>query len=156
VSELRIQCVHAREIIHLRHRVLRPGRSRATAHFEGDDDPTTLHFAVFDDEGGGSPICCVSLMRADLDGNPAWQLRGMATDPRHQGRGGGKKLLRFVEGALAELPEAPRILWCNARMAASGFYASQGWEFISPEFDVPDVGPHRKMRKRLPERSEPE
>jgi GNAT superfamily N-acetyltransferase len=133
------------EILALRHAVLRPGRPVDTAFFDGDDAPTTIHVGAF---AGALLVGCASVMRRPLDGEDALQLRGMATAPDRVGRGIGTAVLRFVEEDLAP-SEGVRLLWCNARTSASGFYAGAGWKLASAAFDVPDVGPHVRMVRRL-------
>jgi predicted GNAT family N-acyltransferase len=129
------------EILPLRHRILRPGLPFETARFDGDDDPGTRHYAAVPD---GEPVACLSLMPSEWEGQPAWQLRGMATDAAEQGRGLGRQLL---ETALAEAasdhPE--RGFWCNARTSAVGFYQKLDWRVVSEPFDVPTAGLHVKM-----------
>jgi len=46
-------------------------------------------------------------------------------------------------------PAAPRLLWCNARVPAVGFYESLGWRVVSERFEIPTAGPHVKMVRRL-------
>lgn len=131
------------EILALRHAELRPGLPRATAHFDGDDDPGTLHVGAFDDDG--TVVGCASLMRRPLDGADAWQLRGMATRADRVRQGiGARVLAAAVAGARAA--GGPRLLWCNARLAAVPFYRTQGWAVVSDVFDIAGVGPHHRMR----------
>jgi GNAT superfamily N-acetyltransferase len=71
----------------------------------------------------------------------------MAVDTDVQGQGVGAKVLALVhEVAKAQGYSA---IWCNARTSALGFYTKQGWECLSEEFDIPDVGPHYKMQRSL-------
>lgn len=135
------------EIIGLRHRVLRPGRPLATAHFEGDDDPRTVHLGAFP-AGAAEALACVTLMPRPWRATPGWQLRGMATRPDLARRGLGRGLLRFAEDTV-RAEGGPPLLWCNARAAAVPFYAGAGWETVSEPFEVPDVGPHREMVRWL-------
>lgn len=121
----------------LRHEVLRPGLPPDTAVFEGDDEPTTLHWAAWAD---GQVIGCVTVVRRDSPEGRPWQLRGMATAAAWRGRGVGAALLRAVHRRMTGQP-----LWCNARREAVGFYQRHGWRCVSEEFDVPTVGPHRRM-----------
>jgi GNAT superfamily N-acetyltransferase len=134
------------EIIALRHAELRPGMARAAAEFEGDDEPATIHVGAFDADG--AVVGCASAMRRPLDGEAAWQLRGMATRADRVRRGVGARVLATV---VAEACRAggPRLFWCNARVGAVAFYETQGWRVISDVFDVPTVGPHRRMRRAL-------
>jgi len=41
------------------------------------------------------------------------------------------------------------LIWCNARTSAVEFYRKLGWEILGTEFDVPDVGPHFHMWRRV-------
>ena len=124
-------------MVDLRWQVLRPGRPRSTAHFPGDDDPTTIHLIAVAEEG--RVIGCATLLPEG-----GLQLRGMAVDPLWQGQGIGAAV---VEAADAIAVERGLSLWCNARVTASGFYARCGWEQEGPIFDVPMVGPNVVMRR---------
>jgi GNAT superfamily N-acetyltransferase len=90
-------------------------------------------------------------MRRPRDGRDAWQVRGMATRGDLVRRGIGRALLRH---ALAALRDAggPELLWCNARVAALGFWEREGWVIVSEVFDIPGVGPHRTLERRFPQR----
>jgi GNAT superfamily N-acetyltransferase len=131
------------EILALRHAELRPGLPLATARFDGDDAPDTWHVGAFED---GVAVACASFMRQPWEGAEAYQLRGMATRADRRRRGLGAALLRFAE---ATIPDATgiRLFWCNARVAAIDFYRSCGWTVESDVFEVPTVGPHRRMRR---------
>jgi len=133
------------EIVRLREAVLIVGTDRDSPEFPGDHDETTRHFGAFD---GQRAVGCLSFMLNEWDGRPAWQLRGMATEPDARGTGIGKALLQFAEEMLLRDSEV-RQMWCNARVAAVGFYLKQGWEVASEEFTIKGVGPHHKMTKRL-------
>ncbi|TVR04245.1 MAG: GNAT family N-acetyltransferase [Deltaproteobacteria bacterium] len=141
------------EILPLRHRVLRPGRPREAASFEGDIEPTTRHWGLFDLTTNRGLACLSLLRRPDVE-QDAWQLRGMAVLPELQGAGLGRQLLREVLAALAserrENPALPTRLWCNARKGAVPFYARCGWSVSGAAFDIPGIGPHFRMHRSLP------
>jgi GNAT superfamily N-acetyltransferase len=132
------------EILALRHAVLRPGRPLERAWFDGDDDPTTVHVAALQAE---VVVGCATVMRRPFEGEDAAHLRGMATRHGHEGRGVGTAVLSAVEAAAQEWGVA--IAWCNARTSARAFYERAGWTAVTPEFDIPDVGPHVRMTRRL-------
>jgi GNAT superfamily N-acetyltransferase len=142
-------------IIDLRHRILRAGLPIKTAHFEGDEEPHTTHYAAFvTHEGGkptGKPICCASFMLNMYDRVPAWQLRGMATESVYQGQGVGRQLLEVAQRELGSHPEYAYVemMWCNAREPAVKFYEKNGWKRRSDVFDIPTAGPHVKMTKDI-------
>jgi GNAT superfamily N-acetyltransferase len=139
-------------ILDLRHRILRAGLPPESARFDGDEAATTLHFAAFaiaDSGGEGEKaVGCLSLMLNSWEGEPAWQLRGMAVDDSLQRRGLGTVLIQQAEEAAAAEGKAGW-LWCKARVPAIGFYQKHGWKVVSEVFEIPTAGPHVKMSKRL-------
>jgi GNAT superfamily N-acetyltransferase len=127
--------------------VLRPGRPVEQASFPGDDDPRTAHFGAFKD---GKLLCIASLFAAPFPGEehlPAFQLRGMATDPEARGLGLGTAIVKLCKEYPRE--NGAKLLWCNARTSAAGFYSKLGFEIVGTEFNIPDVGPHFRMRLAL-------
>lgn len=145
-----IESARASDLRALRLRVLYPGRPEHLADYPGDDAPTTHHLVAR--QGSKGPVVgVVTLTPRPLPSEPwdhPWpaatprpdvQLRGMATAPEVRGTGVG---LQLVERARADLA---RPLWCNARVAAIGFYERAGWRVMSEPFDVPGIGPHRRM-----------
>jgi GNAT superfamily N-acetyltransferase len=83
------------------------------------------------------------------EGEPAWQLRGMATDASLQSLGVGKAVLDYLTELALARPRRVRLFWCNARVPALRFYTRQGWQVMSDQFEIPTAGPHRKLMKRL-------
>jgi GNAT superfamily N-acetyltransferase len=148
-----IRRVEVAKILDLRHRILRAGLPPETARFEGDEAAETLHWAAYllDASGSGyegQVVGCLSLMLNSFLAQPAWQLRGMAVEGSHQGRGLGRELLMRAEETAAAAGKAG-LLWCNARVPAAGFYQKQGWTIVSEVFEYPTAGPHVKMSKWL-------
>lgn len=138
---IQVRAANVEEIVPLRHRVLRAGLPIEEAHFQFDDAPTTHHVAAFDE---ADAVCCATFQLNTWENEPAWQLRGMATDAGWRSRGLGQAVLIFAtELALESSPV--RLLWCNARIPALEFYRRQGWVERSEVFDIPTAGPHRKM-----------
>jgi GNAT superfamily N-acetyltransferase len=134
------------EIIDLRHANLRQGLPRDTALFEGDELPTSRHVAAAID---GRVVGCATVHLNQWQGQPAWQLRGMAVAPDLRGRGVGQALLAFLEASLRAGSPPVRQLWCNARTPAVGFYERQGWRVVSEVFEIPTAGPHVRMTKLM-------
>ena len=56
--------------------------------------------------------------------------------------------MSYIDDLLIDDPEAPRLLWCNARVPAMGFYQKLAWQVVSDEFHIPTAGPHVKMVRR--------
>jgi GNAT superfamily N-acetyltransferase len=144
IATVDVRQITAVETVPLRHAVLRPGRPVETALFQGDDLSSTTHFGAF---RNGQLLCVASLYEAELPDRPgvaAIQLRGMATAAEAQRTGLGRALM-FGCIAFARANGA-RLLWCNARVFACGFYSKLGFEIVGSEFDIPDVGPHYRMK----------
>lgn len=131
----------------LRTEVLRPGSIPDARLFGVEDAEETRHFAAFAGEAMAG-ACYIVRRAAPFDASAqSWQLRGMAVETDLQGQGIGTQLVARVED------EARRagieILWFNARRIALGFYARLGFEPWGEEFEIPVVGPHTVMWKRL-------
>ena len=113
----------------------------------GDEEPDTLHLGIF---FSGELVGIVSLMRASIPffkDSPQYQIRGMATSGMHQGKGFGKRLLKEAENRLQAL--GVEVVWCNARVVALDFYLKMGYAIHGTIFELPEIGPHYKMYKRL-------
>jgi predicted GNAT family N-acyltransferase len=144
-NDISIEPSSASEIFPLRQAVLRPGFPLSAARFDADDDPATRHFAA---RSNSQVIACVTFHPSAWDGEPAWQLRGMAVHPEWRGSGTGSRLLQGCDRML--MAEGPiRLMWCNARSEAVGFYQRNGWRIVSEEFHLEPVGPHYRMIKRI-------
>ena len=144
----------------LRSRVLRPGQPASTYVFHEDTLPESFHVGIFVDE---VIVCNGTFLKQNfsevrhsydiknidekanliLNSPNAYRLRGMATDPNHQGHGYGKELINF---ALNELKNRGcELLWFNARTSAQKFYEKLGATAIGDIFDIPGGGPHFVM-----------
>jgi ribosomal protein S18 acetylase RimI-like enzyme len=123
----------------LRHAVLRPHESidAVAAH----EAPGAFAVGAFD----ADELIAVGLVAPD--GEPGgWRVRGMATVPHARSRGAGAAVLdALVRHAAAA--GAQRV-WCNARTPARSLYERAGFDVVSEEFQLPDIGPHLVMEKR--------
>ncbi len=79
--------------------------------------------------------------------NKAYRLRGMAVAKSHQNKGIGKKLVQYAIELLKN--KNVEYLWCNARTSAKYFYEKMNFETFSEEFEIPNIGPHYRMRIKL-------
>jgi ribosomal protein S18 acetylase RimI-like enzyme len=71
----------------------------------------------------------------------------MATEPDVRGRGFGALVLDACVAHAAAAGGAE--LWCNAREPAIGFYRRAGFEVVSEPFEVPGIGSHVVMARRI-------
>lgn len=140
---VQIRAATLEEILPLRDEVIIQGTGRSSPEFDGDHAPTTLHVGAF---LHGRNVGCGTFLLNEWKGEPAWQLRGMATAPDLRGKGIGAALLTEAEAQLRSRSPV-RLLWCDARRVAVEFYVKQGWVIESEEFLTPGIGMQRKMTK---------
>lgn len=142
---IRIKKLKAEDTYSIRKEVLR--KNMTLSHeMKGDHDSDALHLGIYE---GDKLVCIGSFMKAvrtDLSGQQ-FQLRGMATSDRAQGKGYGKLLLQKAEEILND--KGVDIIWCNARVVAIEFYKKMGYQLMSDIFEVPQIGPHYVMFKKL-------
>lgn len=144
---MRARAVDAAVVRPLRGEILRPGQSPAELVFPDDDAPGTLHVAVV---SGERVLGVASVIRDAHPREPRpgdWRIRGMASRPEMRGRGIGAALLARCEAHAREHGGAR--LWCNARAAARGFYERAGFTVEGEVFDIPSIGAHYLMGKRV-------
>ncbi|WP_276359690.1 GNAT family N-acetyltransferase [Daejeonella sp. H1SJ63] len=141
-----IRFISTEDTLALRSLVLREGADSELCRFDGDDDEFSFHLGYYRDE---ELICIASFHKQGREGfeGTGYQLRGMATMPEFQGKGTGNQLLNFAIIYLRGIKA--NYLWCNARRVAFRFYLSLGFEFISDEFEMAGIGPHRAMYLKI-------
>ncbi len=151
MNPVRIAPITALATHELRQSILRPHQTLAEMAYPGDDDSGTIHFGAFDRE---KLIGIVSLYVEPLPDEPQptdLRFRGMAVDADRQLGGVGRLL---IEACIAHARDAGgRVLWCNARTSAAGFYERLNFAQHGEIFDISAVGPHVVMTRDLNERS---
>jgi GNAT superfamily N-acetyltransferase len=127
----------------LRREVLRGGRD---VPLPGDESPAH-HVGVYD----GPLLVATGNVREEpatwLPGEPAWRVRGMATDPAHRRRGAGALVLHALVAHVTA--HGGSVVWCNARTPAKSFYQRAGLVTRGQEWVDPDIGPHVVMWRRV-------
>jgi ribosomal protein S18 acetylase RimI-like enzyme len=126
----------------LRQAVLRPHETVASV---AADEPRGA-FAVGAFDRGA--LIAVGLIAPN--GEPgAWRVRGMATAPHARRNGAGTAVLdALLRHALAR--GASRV-WCNVRTPARSLYERAGFRVTSQEFELPKIGPHVVMERKISE-----
>ena len=124
----------------LRRSVLRPHQTESDLAAHEPEDAFAV--GAFD----GDALVAVGFVAPD--GEPGgWRVRGMATAPAARGRGAGTAVLAaLMEHALQR--GATRV-WANVRTPARSLYEGAGFEVVSDEFELPDIGPHVVMELTL-------
>lgn len=143
-----IRFITPEQTLPLRSLVLRDGLPEKECLFDHDMLPTTFHLGYFDEIG--DLMCVLTCMKENHGKLPkdAYRLRGMATHPDARRKGYAKDLLT---AAIEHIKTQLEIdyLWFNARTIAFPFYEALGFEFMSDEFEIPGIGPHREMFKMI-------
>ncbi len=149
---LQIRELSLSEVLPLRALVLRNGKlAPEQCVNEGDDHPDTFHTGCVEEQ---QVVAIATFMQENYPGYEGigFRLRGMAVALELQGKGYGKKALQF--GIQQLNSKGIYYLWCNARKVAYDFYIGQGFQFISEEFEIGDIGPHKVMILKLHSNSE--
>jgi len=71
----------------------------------------------------------------------------MGTIPEVRGAGAGAAIVEFASAWCRQ--RDVKWLWCDAREVAFGFYQKMGFDFVSGPYQVPTIGTHRMMARRL-------
>ncbi|OAQ38638.1 GCN5 family acetyltransferase [Pedobacter psychrophilus] len=142
-----IKFITTEQVLPLRNEILREGKLKLEeCIFLNDDTESTFHLGYFE----GDELVCVASFHSQryekFDGE-AFQLRGMATASKYQGKGIGNKLVNFAIVYLRG--QKINYLWCNAREKAVKFYQSLGFELVSDFFEIPGIGKHKVMYLKI-------
>ena len=124
----------------LRQQVLRPHQT--VEELASHEQPGAHAVGVFERDR----LVAVGLI--GREGEPGeWRVRGMAALPDVRGRGAGTAVLRALLDHAREKGAAA--VWCNVRTPARRLYERAGFQVVSEEFELPDIGPHVVMRMAL-------
>ena len=147
--DIHIRPMTSLEVRPLRLEVLRAGMVNQTVHFDGDDDPTTIHLGAFDQDQNNVGVSTWMQRPFPLaEEHKALQLRGMATAVNVQGQGIGAQLL--VAGQTYGREVGAHLIWANARDAALNFYNRHGYSTVGEGFiETVTQLPHHKVVKYL-------
>ena len=147
--DIHIRPMTSLEVRPLRLEVLRAVMLNQTVHFDGDDDPTTIHLGAFDQDQNNVGVSTWMQRPFPLaEEHKALQLRGMATAVNVQGKGIGALLL--VAGQSHGRESGAHLIWANARDAALNFYNRHGYSTVGEGFiETVTQLPHHKVVKYL-------
>jgi GNAT superfamily N-acetyltransferase len=147
-NPIQVQKITAFNTIDLRSRILRPGQTVELCHYAEDEFESTFHLGIV----LNNKVVCngTFILQGNenfLDATCPYRLRGMATDLLFQRQGLGKHI---IAEAIVELKKRGcDLLWFNARTSAEIFYDKLGFLALPEVFDIPLIGPHKVMYKRL-------
>jgi GNAT superfamily N-acetyltransferase len=141
--ELRAEQTHP-----LRRSVLRDSTPSDDVVFEGDDLDSTVHLGAEVDGALVAISTWVSRPYPDRPGDIGFQLRGMATEPGHRGKGLGAVLL---EAGIERCRTAgASVVWARARDAALPFYIRYGFVTVGLGYvDLTTGLPHHDVIREI-------
>ncbi|HRE41291.1 MAG TPA: GNAT family N-acetyltransferase [Ignavibacteria bacterium] len=141
-----IKIISLKELLPLRAKILRPGKRIDECIYDSDELSDTFHLGSFD---GEKIVSVMSVYKENLKNSDGigYRIRSMATDENFRGRGLGSELLNYATEEIKKLNGD--YIWFNARKNAVNFYMKNGFEIISDEFDINEIGIHFVMMKRF-------
>lgn len=143
----KVKEIKAEDTYPVRHSELRKGRPLEECKFVGDEIKTTIHIGGFYQNQLIAVATFLKQNHTDHNFQNAYQLRGMAVVREYHKKGFGKILLTFAETLL--LRKSIRCIWMNARISAVAFYKKLGYNTIGDVFEIPKIGAHYVMFKKL-------
>lgn len=147
MSMITIKQITSRETFPVRQPVLRPGKPVEACVFDGDNNVSTVHFGLYDNNELAGVASVFNAIHPALDELSQLQLRGMAVLQQHQKKGFGEMLITTAENYARS--QNADILWFNAREAAVKFYERNGYKIENGPFPIGTIGPHYLMYKYL-------
>jgi predicted GNAT family N-acyltransferase len=139
-----IKPVETERIKELRFQVLWPHLSGPNeCVIDPDKEEETFHMAaILNEEIIGTSTVIIDKNNAFPQADQ-YRLRAMATAPKVRGKGVGEKIIQAI---ISELKKRKcEILWCDARLTATGFYEKLGFKTEGKVYEVPNIGPHKLM-----------
>ncbi len=138
-----VKQIESKDTYYIRNEVLRPGLPVETCYFDGDKEDSTFHLGAFIDD----KLCSIASFylnnSKEFQEEFQFQLRGMATLKTHRGNGLSSALLKTAFPLIKQ--NHVKLLWCNARTEAVGFYQKVGFQIKGEEFHIEGVGAHYLM-----------
>jgi len=156
---IRVLAVKWEVLKKVRYEVLWPHlESAEEARIDIDESKGAIHLAA---SKGEEVVGVASLFLQNCDrfpgcfeGDKVYRLRAMGVLDKVRGNGVGVAIINEAVKILKE--EDVKVLWCDAREVAWGFYERCGFSFVADKegvecgaYAVPNIGMHKMMYRRL-------
>ena len=131
----------------IRHQVLWQHKSFDDCGIDIDDQAGAFHLGAYK---GYELICVASFFKQSqtkFSKQHQYRLRAMATLSSAQNTGAARALLNTAFKILKDKDQ--NLLWCDARIIATGFYEKLGFEKLGDTYSIPIIGLHYLMYKTL-------
>ena len=122
-------------------------RSAAYCLIEPDSIETTFHMGAVENKIIVGTSTYLVEKNIQFNSKTQYRLRAMATSPSVRGKQVGRKI---IEASIENLKKMNiDLLWCDARLEATGFYERLGFKMKGEIYNVPEIGPHKLMYLEL-------
>ena len=131
----------------IRHQVLWQHKSFDDCGIDIDDQVGSFHLGAYKAD---KLICVASFFKqtqSKFSEKNQYRLRAMATLSSAQNTGAARALLNTAFQILKDKDQD--LLWCDARIIATGFYEKLGFEKLGDSYSIPIIGLHYLMYKTL-------
>ena len=142
-----VKQIQAKDCYAIRQQVLWQHKAINNCGIDIDAQEGAFHLGVFQND---ELLCIGSFFKQQNSNFPQakqYRLRAMATLPKAQKKGTAKSLVEFAVQKLQS--ENQDLLWCDARVVATGFYEKLGFSTIGTAYEIPIIGIHYLMYKKL-------
>jgi predicted GNAT family N-acyltransferase len=142
---MKIKQLETKDIQKLRHEILWQHKiSDKDCVIDADSFKDTFHIgAVKNNDVVGTSTFIVD-KNDKFNTDNQYRLRAMATSYKVRGEGVGKQIIEFAIEKLKQMNNV-EILWCDARLKATGFYEKLGFKTLGDVYHVPNIGQHKLM-----------
>ena len=146
--EIEVGILTTEKIMKLRHEVLWPHLDSVDkCTIDPDNLESTFHIGAENESEVVGTSTFIIDINSEFEESNQYRLRAMATSEKVRGCGVGEKI---IEAGIAELKSrGVKLLWCDARIIATGFYEKMGFSVKGDIYEVPNIGPHKLMYKIL-------
>ena len=147
ISNFQVKEITARDCYPIRQQVLWQHKEIDQCGIAADLESSAFHLGVFHED----ELVCIGSFFSQKNPNfrepNQYRLRAMATLPSFQKKGTAKLLLSLAFQKLRS--DSQKILWCDARIVAVGFYERLGFLSYGESYEIPVIGAHYLMSKRI-------
>ena len=147
MSSFFVKEIRPNDCYYIRHQVLWQHKSFDDCGIDMDDQAGAFHLGAFKSD---ELICVASFFKqsqAKFSEQHQYRLRAMATLSTAQNTGAARALLKTAFQILKVKDQD--LLWCDARISATGFYEKLGFEKLGNSYSIPIIGLHYLMYKTL-------
>ena len=139
--------IKPKECYFIRYHVLWQHKSFDACGIDIDNQEGAFHLGAYK---GDELICVASFFKqsqAKFSEKNQFRLRAMATLSSAQNTGAARALLNTAFQILKDKDQD--LLWCDARIIATGFYEKLGFKKLGDTYSIPIIGLHYLMYKTL-------